>query len=203
MVAGCPAAPRTASSGRCGRQFQNGAGSPRPGLATIESISREIHVFDKRVEELAKAEYPETALLRAAMVGGVQERLQRRPAAGTAVCGGGTNAALPRRLPPIQFCERRNSPGSLPLPRPRKRSTPWTSRNTDLSGSMVETPSSRPIALTADSSSVAHRPSPAMGRGEAAWGRTGGLSRRQRSSPPIRRFRRVSCRDWGLGVQQS
>ena len=36
-----------------------------PVLATIESISREIHVFDKRVEELAKAEYPETALLRA------------------------------------------------------------------------------------------------------------------------------------------
>ena len=25
--------------------------------------------------------------------------------------GGGTNAAFPGRLPPIQFCDRRNSPG--------------------------------------------------------------------------------------------
>ena len=47
---------------------------------------------------------------------------------GTAVCGGGTNTAFPGRDPPIQFCERRNSPGSLPAPRPCASSTPWISR---------------------------------------------------------------------------
>jgi len=30
-----------------------------PVLATIESMSREIHAFDKRIEELARVEYPE------------------------------------------------------------------------------------------------------------------------------------------------
>ena len=38
--------------------------------------------------------------------------------AATSVWGGGTKTALPGRLPPIQFCERRNSPGALLLPRP-------------------------------------------------------------------------------------
>ena len=36
----------------------------------------------------------------------------------TACGGGGTKAALPGRVPPIQFWLRRNSPGSLSLPRP-------------------------------------------------------------------------------------
>ena len=38
--------------------------------------------------------------------------------------GGGTNLAVPGRAPPIQFWERRNSPGSLSAPRPRARSRP-------------------------------------------------------------------------------
>ncbi len=33
------------------------------------------------------------------------------------VIGGGTNNALPGLVPPIQFCERLNSPGSFPEPR--------------------------------------------------------------------------------------
>ena len=32
--------------------------------------------------------------------------------------GGGTKAALPGRDPPIQFCDRRNSPGVMAAPRP-------------------------------------------------------------------------------------
>src|SRR3546814_10020613 len=32
--------------------------------------------------------------------------------------GGGTNSALPGRVPPIQFCDRLNSPGLLVPPRP-------------------------------------------------------------------------------------
>jgi hypothetical protein len=42
--------------------------------------------------------------------------------------GGGTNAALPGRVPPIQFWLRRNSPGSLLLPRPRESRISWISR---------------------------------------------------------------------------
>jgi len=44
------------------------------------------------------------------------------------VCGGGTKAALPGRVPPSQLWERRKRPGSLPAPRPRERRTPWISR---------------------------------------------------------------------------
>ena len=47
---------------------------------------------------------------------------------GTAVWGGGTKAAVPGREPPIQFCERRNSPGDFVLPRPRDSRTPCISR---------------------------------------------------------------------------
>ena len=36
---------------------------------------------------------------------------------GTASAGGGTNTALPGRVPPIHTCERRTSPGVLPRPR--------------------------------------------------------------------------------------
>ena len=46
----------------------------------------------------------------------------------TASGGGGTKSALPGRVPPIQFCERRNSPGSLSAPRPRESSSPCISR---------------------------------------------------------------------------
>ena len=41
--------------------------------------------------------------------------------------GGGTYTALPGRVPPTQFCERRNSPGSFLLPRPLASRTPWIS----------------------------------------------------------------------------
>ena len=38
----------------------------------------------------------------------------------TAGAGGGTKRAVPGRLPPIQFCEVRNSPGALSVSRPRE-----------------------------------------------------------------------------------
>ena len=37
--------------------------------------------------------------------------------AGTFSGGGGTKLALPGRVPPIQFCDRRISPGCLSAPR--------------------------------------------------------------------------------------
>ncbi|MCG3170431.1 MAG: hypothetical protein CALGDGBN_01981 [Pseudomonadales bacterium] len=46
----------------------------------------------------------------------------------TSPAGGGTKAALPWRVPPIQFWLRRNSPGVSVLPRPLASSTPCTSR---------------------------------------------------------------------------
>ena len=43
--------------------------------------------------------------------------------------GVGTNTALPGRVPPIQFCERRSSPGCLPLPRAPSSSRRWASHS--------------------------------------------------------------------------
>ena len=58
----------------------------------------------------------------------VQEPLQVGDAVGHGDGGGGTKTALPGRVPPIQFWLRRNSPGSLSLPRPRASSSAWISR---------------------------------------------------------------------------
>jgi hypothetical protein len=49
--------------------------------------------------------------------GVMDEALQVCQQIGTRCGGGGTKAALPGRVPPIQFCERRSSPGCLPAPR--------------------------------------------------------------------------------------
>jgi hypothetical protein len=46
---------------------------------------------------------------------------------GTCSAGGGTKAALPGRVPPIQFWLRRNSPGIWLLPRPLASNTPYFS----------------------------------------------------------------------------
>ena len=66
----------------------------------------ELHVRQRRLEERRR---------RLGLV--VQEALEGlRALAAAPPAGGGTNAALPGRVPPIQTCERRTSPGVLPRP---------------------------------------------------------------------------------------
>lgn len=50
-----------------------------------------------------------------------------RSVSSSATCcgGGGTKPALPGRVPPIQSCERRSSPGCLPAPRAPSSSSRW------------------------------------------------------------------------------
>src|SRR5260370_30294446 len=50
----------------------------------------------------------------------------------TSCGGGGTNAALPGRVPPIQFCDCRNSPGVFCALRPVARRISCISRNSRL-----------------------------------------------------------------------
>jgi hypothetical protein len=57
---------------------------------------------------------------------------------GTLSGGGGTNRAFPGRVPPIQFCERRTSPGILSAPRTPRIRRWWASHsNRVLSGSRL------------------------------------------------------------------
>ena len=57
-----------------------------------------------------------------------RKRSKSRRQSASSLAGGGTNTALPGRVPPIQTCERRNSPGVLPRAAPDAPAAPRASR---------------------------------------------------------------------------
>ena len=67
----------------------------------------------------------------------------------TSCGGGGTKVALPGRVPPIQFCDRRKFPGSCSLPRPPAMSRRCTSRSSRFDSGNPASSRSRPCSSAA------------------------------------------------------